>query len=303
MYILTDSVPTFFVGSFNSSFPSKLRTMSRPRSNSDPSENKPKAPLAPSLASAKSGVRTAVSTWGQKSSSGYVGLSNQGATCYLNSLLQCLYMTPEFRHALFTWKYKPPPNTNFDFDFLEEEDTAPPGEQDTIIEGLYDAPPEHCIPFQLQCLFSRLHKSCRGACSTKPLTKSFHWDDGQAFQQHDVQVIHIHLFMRLCDIYIIIYLQRIICLQNHIYNLRNYCECYLMQYRVRYLVLVKVIYSMIFVKVMLMHNQIYRIYTYAICQFDDIIVCDYQKVYYLIIWTVKLVIVTDHERIYFWIYH
>jgi ubiquitin carboxyl-terminal hydrolase 47 len=37
----------------------------------------------------------------------YVGLSNQGATCYMNSLLQTLYMTPEFRTALYKWKYNP----------------------------------------------------------------------------------------------------------------------------------------------------------------------------------------------------
>jgi hypothetical protein len=33
-------------------------------------------------------------------------LSNQGATCYLNSLIQTLYMTPEFRRALYMWRYK-----------------------------------------------------------------------------------------------------------------------------------------------------------------------------------------------------
>lgn len=32
---------------------------------------------------------------------GYVGLVNQAMTCYLNSLLQTLYMTPEFRRALY----------------------------------------------------------------------------------------------------------------------------------------------------------------------------------------------------------
>eukprot|EP01084_Bolivina_argentea_P052315 96099_1 len=140
------------------------------------------APNAPKM-------RIAVAHWGKKSSSGYVGLANQGATCYLNSLLQCLYMTPEFRHALFTWQYKPPANTTFEFDFAEDADD----EADTDAP-YHDAPPEHSIPFQLQCLFGRLHKSCRGACSTRPLTKSFHWNDGQAFQQHDVQELLRVLF-------------------------------------------------------------------------------------------------------------
>ena len=39
----------------------------------------------------------------RKSATGYVGLSNQGATCYLNSLIQTLFMTPEFRNALYDW--------------------------------------------------------------------------------------------------------------------------------------------------------------------------------------------------------
>ena len=36
-----------------------------------------------------------------KSDTGYVGLVNQAMTCYLNSLLQTLYMTPEFRNAVY----------------------------------------------------------------------------------------------------------------------------------------------------------------------------------------------------------
>ena len=34
----------------------------------------------------------------------YIGLSNQGATCYMNSLLQTLFMTYEFRKALYSWQ-------------------------------------------------------------------------------------------------------------------------------------------------------------------------------------------------------
>ena len=36
-----------------------------------------------------------------KSPTGFVGLINQGATCYLNSFLQMLFMTVDFRKALF----------------------------------------------------------------------------------------------------------------------------------------------------------------------------------------------------------
>jgi hypothetical protein len=35
----------------------------------------------------------------------FVGLVNQAMTCYLNSLLQALFMTPEFRNALYKWEF------------------------------------------------------------------------------------------------------------------------------------------------------------------------------------------------------
>lgn len=35
----------------------------------------------------------------------YIGLSNQGATCYMNSLLQTLFMTPEVRGHIFSYVY------------------------------------------------------------------------------------------------------------------------------------------------------------------------------------------------------
>ncbi len=31
----------------------------------------------------------------------YSGLQNEGATCYLNSLMQTLFMTPEFRSEIY----------------------------------------------------------------------------------------------------------------------------------------------------------------------------------------------------------
>lgn len=44
-------------------------------------------------------VRKVVDYWSHdsKKETGYVGLKNQGATCYMNSLLQTLYHIPYFR--------------------------------------------------------------------------------------------------------------------------------------------------------------------------------------------------------------
>jgi ubiquitin carboxyl-terminal hydrolase 7 len=40
-------------------------------------------------------------SWDSKLETGYVGLKNQGATCYMNSLLQSLYFTNTFRKSVF----------------------------------------------------------------------------------------------------------------------------------------------------------------------------------------------------------
>merc|ERR1712000_524519 len=37
--------------------------------------------------------------WNNFSNNKFAGIQNQGATCYLNSLIQSLYMTPEFRRG------------------------------------------------------------------------------------------------------------------------------------------------------------------------------------------------------------
>ena len=35
----------------------------------------------------------------------YIGLSNQENTCYMNSIIQTLYMTPEFRYCIYNYQY------------------------------------------------------------------------------------------------------------------------------------------------------------------------------------------------------
>ncbi|CAH1119608.1 unnamed protein product [Phaedon cochleariae] len=86
----------------------------------------------------------------------YVGLVNQAMTCYLNSLLQALYMTPEFRNALYNWEF----------------------------DGQNEA---RSIPYQLQRLFLNLQTSAKSAVETTDLTYSFGWQNSDAWHQHDIQ--------------------------------------------------------------------------------------------------------------------
>ncbi|KAF7729663.1 hypothetical protein EC973_004036 [Apophysomyces ossiformis] len=86
---------------------------------------------------------------------GYVGIKNQGATCYMNSLLQSLYCTNSFRKAV----YQIPTET--------EE-------------------PTKSVALALQRCFYNLQYS-NVPIDTTELTKSFGWDSLDAFMQHDVQ--------------------------------------------------------------------------------------------------------------------
>uniref|UniRef100_H2XR85 Ubiquitin carboxyl-terminal hydrolase 47 n=1 Tax=Ciona intestinalis TaxID=7719 RepID=H2XR85_CIOIN len=87
----------------------------------------------------------------------FVGLVNQAMTCYLNSLIQTLYMTPEFRNAMYKWECH------------NQDDTT------------------SSIPYQLQHLFLLLQTSNKESVETTGLTRSFGWDSSEAWQQHDIQ--------------------------------------------------------------------------------------------------------------------
>ncbi|KAI6196587.1 hypothetical protein M3Y94_01127100 [Aphelenchoides besseyi] len=83
----------------------------------------------------------------------YVGLTNQAMTCYLNSLIQSLYMIPEFRNVIFKIERKPSARD---------------------------------IQFQLQKLFVQLQTSDKCSLPTVDLTSSFGWEN-EGLYQHDVQ--------------------------------------------------------------------------------------------------------------------
>ncbi|XP_046460028.1 ubiquitin carboxyl-terminal hydrolase 7-like isoform X2 [Daphnia pulex] len=94
-------------------------------------------------------------SWDSKKHTGFVGLKNQGATCYMNSLLQTLFFTNQLRKAV----YKMP---------TESDDT------------------QRSVALALQRVFYELQFSDRPV-GTKKLTKSFGWETLDSFMQHDVQ--------------------------------------------------------------------------------------------------------------------
>ncbi|VDN96465.1 unnamed protein product [Rodentolepis nana] len=95
------------------------------------------------------------SNWDSKRFTGFVGLRNQGATCYMNSLLQALFFTNELRRAVY---HMP----------TESEE------------------PATSIPLALQRLFFELQFNERPV-NTKRLTRSFGWQSVESLFQHDVQ--------------------------------------------------------------------------------------------------------------------
>ncbi|KAM5342649.1 hypothetical protein ACJ41O_013615 [Fusarium nematophilum] len=100
-----------------------------------------------------------------KKETGYVGLKNQGATCYLNSLLQSLYFTNQFRKAIY----------------------GIPTESD---QGMNNS------AYTLQRLFYQLQTS-EQAVGTNELTKSFGWETRHIFEQQDVQEFSRKLMERM----------------------------------------------------------------------------------------------------------
>ncbi|CAK9213966.1 unnamed protein product [Sphagnum troendelagicum] len=115
-------------------------------------------------------VRKVVDYWAydSKKETGFVGLKNQGATCYMNSLLQTLYHLAYFRKAVYHM-----PTTENDM-------------------------PSNSIPLALQSLFYKIQYSDTSV-ATKDLTKSFGWDTYDSFMQHDVQELNRVLCEKLED--------------------------------------------------------------------------------------------------------
>ena len=107
------------------------------------------------------------------------GLLNQGATCYLNSVLQTLHYTPEMRRCILAWRRAG-----------EQESAAASPASPVCIES-------RSIVVQLQRLLLRLLYSRSGVASTGALTTSFGWRSDSIWTQHDAQEFIQKLYERM----------------------------------------------------------------------------------------------------------
>ncbi|KAG7820411.1 hypothetical protein KL928_001848 [Ogataea angusta] len=112
-----------------------------------------------------------------KKETGYVGITNQGATCYLNSLLQSYFFTKVFRKKV----YQIPTQDEISFGY-------------NSFQQYLEQPKS--VSLSLQRIFYSLQTSDK-PIDTLELTHSFGWNSADAFTQHDVQELNRILMDRL----------------------------------------------------------------------------------------------------------
>ncbi|KAJ3431954.1 ubiquitin carboxyl-terminal hydrolase faf-x-related [Anaeramoeba flamelloides] len=127
----------------------------------------------------------------------YIGLSNLGATCYLNSFFQQLFNTPKFRKGLlsmedniFIEKLKKYEKSNNDENYVNEEENYEKNKKD---DNFF---------FYLQCIFGELWKSDRWGANSKDFCDRFlDWDGNpiNPFIQMDVYELLTRLFDKVED--------------------------------------------------------------------------------------------------------
>ena len=97
-----------------------------------------------------------------------VGLSNLGATCYLNSFFQVLYLTPELKYLIYS------------LPLCVGEDLKKRSE-------LLDNPNKHEVLLALQMFFAEMDMlDCRNQ-RTEDVIKTFNWENNEQLMQQDVQ--------------------------------------------------------------------------------------------------------------------
>eukprot|EP00004_Rigifila_ramosa_P006247 TRINITY_DN1692_c0_g1_i1.p1 TRINITY_DN1692_c0_g1~~TRINITY_DN1692_c0_g1_i1.p1 ORF type:complete len:3114 (-),score=719.02 TRINITY_DN1692_c0_g1_i1:25-8475(-) len=103
----------------------------------------------------------------EKCVSGYVGLRNLGATCYMNSLMQQLYMVPAFRYGMLS--LDEPTLTKVQTQHNPPEPGTDP--QDILADS---------VLYQFQVIFGHLLESQKKFADTRPFCLAYKDYDGQS---------------------------------------------------------------------------------------------------------------------------
>ncbi|CAD7953208.1 unnamed protein product [Amoebophrya sp. A25] len=116
-----------------------------------------------------------------KKETGFIGLKNHGATCYLNCLLQTLFHIGKFRKLVY------------EADTSEQEPAAPQGGDKKAAavasSSSHQAPQPPNLLKALQNSFYALQTSSQ-AGNCRELMRSFGWESVDAFTQHDYQELN-----------------------------------------------------------------------------------------------------------------
>lgn len=108
------------------------------------------------------------SNWSSVEATGYIGLRNEGATCYVNTLFQSLFATNEFRRIVFN---------------------APVDDDDI----------KHSFVFDLQKIFYLMQFHRMPEIGTKEFISHFGWDQMTTHHQQDIQEFSRLLIDKLND--------------------------------------------------------------------------------------------------------
>ncbi|KAI9219153.1 hypothetical protein BC828DRAFT_399081 [Blastocladiella britannica] len=132
--------------------------------------------------------------YNSKRVTGHVGLKNQGATCYMNSILQSLYCTNYFRRAVYQIPLPGAAVAAIEGASESSSSSSPAAPTRSVGGAPPTASEQRSVTRALQRLFYFM-QTADDAVETNELTRSFGWNTVDAFAQHDVQE-----FLRvLCD--------------------------------------------------------------------------------------------------------
>mmetsp|Transcript_54572 Transcript_54572/g.127608 ORF Transcript_54572/g.127608 Transcript_54572/m.127608 type:complete len:1321 (-) Transcript_54572:97-4059(-) len=127
------------------------------------------------------------SEYNVRKETGFIGLKNHGATCYMNGLLQSLFHVGEFRRIVYSIDCGDSTEGN------KEDPDSDMLKAPVDLDGEGKAPP---LIESLQNVFYKLQTSDT-VVNCRELMKSFGWDTMDAFTQHDAQELNRILCDRL----------------------------------------------------------------------------------------------------------